>query len=148
MKFFAYFTNHLWMRADDGLVATTFAPCVVKTRINGVAVAVETDTAYPFKDEVRFTVRPERPVRFSLRLRQPTWNGNGWRVETREWKNGDTLTLSFAPRVLRKTTDNGDSYWQRGPLVYALPVRAERHATKEYPIPGFADWDYAPAADA
>jgi DUF1680 family protein len=146
IKFFTYFTNHLWMRENTGLVAVAYAPNVIETTVNGVRVTVETETA---ADDVRLTIHPVQPVRFSLRLRIPGWESNeGWRVITQEWKAGDTVKLSFAPKVVRKTAGNGEVYWQRGPLVYALPIPSQRNPTKQYSVPGFADWDYTPTGDA
>jgi hypothetical protein len=147
LKFFPYFVSGLWLKEAGGasLVALAYAPNVVQTTLVGAPVAVESETAYPFEDEVRMTVRVGRPVTFSLRLRAPAWAGGmnvtapgaevrsepGWRVVTKEWQPGDTVTLSFAPDVVRKTAVDGSGvYWQRGPLVYALPIASERKQTK------------------
>ncbi|MCX6895359.1 MAG: glycoside hydrolase family 127 protein [Verrucomicrobia bacterium] len=164
-KFFPRLVSGLWMKDANGagLVAAAYAPNVVRTKINSADVTVECDTAYPFEDEVRMTVRVDKPAKFSLRLRVPSWTGgvsvtapgaevrseNGWRVVTKEWKSGDKLTLAFTPEIVRKTAVDGSGvYWQRGPLVYTLPLAAERKQTKTYSVAGFADWDYTPTASA
>lgn len=165
LKFFPYLVAGLWMKEADGsgLVAVAYAPSAVRTQLGGAAVTVETDTLYPFDDEVRMTVRAEAPARFSLRLRAPVWPGamtvdapgaevraeDGWRVVTKEWRTGDSVTLRFAPEIARKTpATGGGAYWQRGPLVYVLPIAPQRTKTKEYPVAGFADWDVTPAPGA
>lgn len=165
LKFFPYLVAGLWMKEADGsgLVAVAYAPSAVRTQLGGAAVTVETDTLYPFDDEVRMTVRAEAPARFSLRLRAPVWPGamtvdapgaevraeDGWRVVTKEWRTGDRVTLRFAPEIARKTpATGGGAYWQRGPLVYVLPIAPQRTKTKEYPVAGFADWDVTPAPGA
>lgn len=162
LKFFPYFVNQLWMRSADGLVAVSYAPNELVTTVSGVKVHVVTDTVYPFEDVVRMTIAPEKPVRFTLRLRIPSWAGhtkvdadganasdeNAWRVLTKEWKAGDRVTVSFAPEIERKTMPNGDVYWKRGPLVYALPIPSERKTLRTYGVEGFADYEYTPKAGA
>ena len=164
LKFFPYFVNELWMKtaAGDGLVAVSYAPNELQTRINGVSVRIESDTSYPFEDEVRMTVTPEKPLACTLRLRIPGWAGvmtvvapgasvtetAGWRVLSKEWQAGDRIVLKFNPSVERKTMANGESYWQRGPLVYALPLAAACKQIKTYPVAGFGDYELAPQAGA
>ena len=164
-KFFPRLVSGFWMKDANGagLVAVVYAPNEVRTKISGADVTVESETTYPFEDEIRMTVRVEKPVKFSLRLRVPSWaigmsitapgaevrSENGWRVVTKEWKSGDKVTLAFTPEIVRKTTVNGSGvYWQRGPLVYSLPLASERKQRKTYSIAGFADWDYTPVANA
>jgi len=164
LKFFPYFTGALWMKtaSDDGLAAVDYAPNELDTKIKGVSVRIESETDYPFEDEVRMVVTPERPLQFSIRLRVPTWaggmdvvapgatvaDGGGWRVLTKEWKAGDRITISFKPAIGRETMADGEVYWKRGPLVYALPIPADRRSIKVYPVEGFADFDYTPKPGA
>jgi type II secretory pathway pseudopilin PulG len=144
--------------SGDGLVAVNYAPNELTTTINGVKVRIETDTVYPFEDEVRMTIAPERPVTFALRLRVPAWAGGwklaapaataadteGWHLLTKEWRSGDRVVISFCPDIERKTMANGEIYWQRGPLVFALPIASERRPVREYAVGGFADYEYTP----
>ncbi|MFA6564778.1 MAG: beta-L-arabinofuranosidase domain-containing protein [Verrucomicrobiia bacterium] len=164
LKFFPYFVNQLWMKtaSGDGLVAVSYAPNDLATTINGVKVRIATDTAYPFEDEVRMTVTPEKSVKFALRLRVPAWVGDtkveaagaseadadGWKVLTKEWRKGDRVVVSFNPGIERKAMANGEVYWKRGPLVYALPIPSERKASRNYAVEGFADYEYTPKPGA
>ena len=164
LKFFPYFVNELWMKtaAGDGLVAVSYAPNELTTKINSVNVRIQTETSYPFEDEVRMIVTPEKPLACSIRLRIPGWAGSmkiaapgasvtetaGWRVLTKEWQAGDRITLSFQPQLERKTMANGENYWQRGPLVYALPLAAECKQIKRYPVAGFGDFELTPPSGA
>ncbi len=165
VKFFPYLTGGLWMKEADGsgLVATGYLPNRVETKIHDQTVAVDTATSYPFEDRVDMTVQVEKPARFSIRLREPSWaedmkveapgaeekKEKGWRILSKEWKSGDKISVSFAPEVVRKTAVNGGGvYWQRGPVVFSLPLAFERRETKQYPVPGFADWDYTPVSGA
>jgi uncharacterized protein len=164
LKFFPYFVNELWMKtmASDGLVAVSYAPNQLRTSIRGVKVRIESETGYPFEDVVQIAISPEQPVTFGLHLRIPGWassvsvtatgaspiDRDGWRVLTKEWKAGDLITISFKPAIERKTMANGEVYWKRGPLVYAVPIAAERRQIKSYAVAGFADYEYTPKAGA
>jgi DUF1680 family protein len=162
LKFFPYFVNELWMKTagGNGLVAVNYAPNDLRTNINGVNVQIQSETSYPFEDEVRMTVKPDKPVSCTIRLRIPGWAGSmnvtapgakmvddgNWRVLTKEWKAGDRITISFNPVIERKTMANGEVYWKRGPLVYALPIASEKKSIKTYPVAGFSDYEYTPGS--
>ena len=164
LKFFPYFVNALWMKtaAGDGLVAVNYAPNDLTTMLKGVRVRIRSETMYPFEDEVRFTITPEKPIVCDIRLRVPGWAGRmkvespgarivedgEWQIVTSEWKAGDRITISFQPAIERKVMAQGEVYWQRGPLVYALPIAAGRRSIKSYPVAGFADYEYTPQAGA
>ena len=133
------FVSHLWGQPDGGLAALAYAPCVVETDVGGVPVTIQEETGYPFRDDVRFVVRPEaRPLRFALHLRVPAWAAGegtctvagegpatlapGWHVIERDWRPGDVVTLHLpaAPERLRRPS--GGVSIRRGPLVYCYGV--------------------------
>ena len=133
------FAAHLWLRAaDGGIVAAAYAPSRLATAVAGVPVTVELETDYPFRAQLRFTVRAARPVAFPLRLRVPAWAtgatlavagrrtpvtaADGWHTITREWAGETvvTLTVPMTPRLLPRP--GGAVALARGPLVYALKL--------------------------
>ncbi len=69
------FVSHLWMKTADnaGLAAIAYAPCRVRTKVADTPVTIDVKTHYPFRDVVTITVATDRPTRFPLRLRIPTW---------------------------------------------------------------------------
>jgi hypothetical protein len=73
---------------------------------------------------------------------------NGWRVLTKEWKADDRITVSFKPDIERRKMANGEVYWKRGPLVYALPIPSDIKQIKTYSVPGFGDYEYTPKTGA
>lgn len=164
LEFFPYFTDGLWMKTADGngLVAANYAPNELRTTVKDVKFQIVSDTAYPFEDEIRMTVTPEKPVVCSIFLRIPAWAGsmnveasgataaddNGWRVLTKEWKAGDRITISFNPAVELKKMANGEAYLKRGSLVFSLPIPSEKKQIKTYSVPGFGDYEYTPKAGA
>ena len=165
-----YFAQHLWMATlDNGLAAVLYAPNVVTARVaGGTTVQIETKTRYPFEEELRAVVRPEKPVEFPIYLRIPGWcrdasvTVNGRRVLdgieggryvrlVRTWKEGDTIELVLPMRIRVHTwhrNQNAVSVY-RGPLAFALRIE-ERYVraggTERWPAwevhPGSA-WNYA-----
>ena len=161
------FAAHLWMAtADGGVAAAAYAPSRLKTEVGGTPVEIELETAYPFGEELRFTVRAEHPVSFPLLLRVPTW-ADGATVEVdgakgavdavdgfhrveRRWE-GTTeleLRLPMTPQLVQRPRDAVSVV--RGPLVYALAVEEDwRRVDEDAPhrqLP-HGDWEvYAKAA--
>ena len=133
------FTAHLWMKTpDEGLVAAAWAPCRVRTRVRDVPVTIVVDTHYPFREEIKVTVAPERDVRFPLLLRVPAWAegavirvanepearmtpGTLHRIE-RQWSGITELTLRFPMRPIVSRRYNDAIAVERGPLVYSLQI--------------------------
>lgn len=128
----------LWMATPDrGLAAVTYAPNEVRTMVgDDVPLTIVEDTEYPFRGVVSLRITPERPVRFPLSLRVPSWaRGATVRVQDdraqaveagrfhqveRLWQPGDVvvLTMPLEPRVTRWHRDSVAI--ERGPLVFAL----------------------------
>jgi DUF1680 family protein len=67
-------TSSLWMAIHSGgLVAVAYAPSRVRTKVNGVDIAVDEETDYPFNGNVQFTIHSSRSVPFTLLMRVPVW---------------------------------------------------------------------------
>lgn len=156
------YVQAMWMKpAAGGLAATLYAPNTLETELDGVAVAVETKTAYPFDETLELEVKPAKPLKFPLRLRVPEWcaqprialNGeaaaarfsdDGFATLDREWRPGDVVSLRFPMAAKAETArdynDGGKPYCSVsfGPLLFAhgLPELDENT-----PAPGArADW--------
>ena len=145
------YVQWMWMKpAEGGVAAVLYGPNTLKTELMGMALAIETKTAYPFEEMIEMSVQPEKPLRFPLRLRIPEWcakpeimlNGvpceimpahAGFAVLDREWKTGDLVTLRFpmVPKVeaMRDYNQGGKPYCSLtlGPLLfaYAIPEKDE-----------------------
>jgi DUF1680 family protein len=110
--------------------------------LGGQMVELIQRTAYPWKEKVSITVRPEGSARFNLALRIPGWcRGAGLKLNgrqvpirttkgyvgiTREWNRNDKVELLLPmpverieahPRVRQNA---GRIALQRGPVVYCL----------------------------
>jgi len=119
-RFIPNYVMHMWMSTpDSGVAALLYGPSQVSVKAgHGVPVEITSRTAYPFDENMEFTVNPQGPVEFPLYLRVPAWCAapnlrvNGHKVEAavntkgflkvaRRWKKGDRveLTLPMATRV-------------------------------------------------
>lgn len=113
---------HMWMATPDkGLAATLYGPCAVTTKTGeGIPVELVCETNYPFEEEIRIAVEPERASQFPLYFRVPQWcaqpqvkigqsfeplrpDTKGFAKITRGWDTGDRLTLRFPmpPQVVQ-----------------------------------------------
>lgn len=127
-----------FMQDGEKVSAFIYMPCRLKTEINGKEIEIEEKTAYPFDNEIKFTVKAKRSTKFTLVLRKPEWainvkatiNGketdakfkNGiWEI-TREYADGDEVTVRFYDEVKFIENAKGISV-KKGCLLYALPIK-------------------------
>jgi hypothetical protein len=108
---------------------------------NGQKVTIVEKTRYPFEEEIEFTIKSAKPVRFPLYLRVPGWCKNpnlainsaassvkadprSYFMIDRTWTNGDKVNLNLPMEItLRKWTKNKNSVSvDRGPLTYSLKI--------------------------
>lgn len=167
----------MWMRAENnGLAAVLYGPSTVSATAgrDNQPVEIVQSTHYPFDEEIHFTIKASKPVEFPLSLRIPGWcraprltlNGSpldvtptskGFVVLDRTFRPGETITLTLPMRpALSRWPQNGVGI-ERGPLVYALPIRARwaskvipRYSTEEFPCweaTPESDWNYGLAVD-
>jgi hypothetical protein len=163
---------NLWMATpDQGLAAVVYGPSEVATTVRGgVAVRIEEETGYPFRDTVSLIVRPERAATFPLALRIPAWatgaivtvsgapvngvrTGEFLRIE-REWRAGDRVELRFPMAIRVSNWYNNSIAVERGPLVYSLRVGESWHKLKQtgpasdWEIYPTSPWNYGLVVDA
>jgi hypothetical protein len=132
-------------------------------------VEIIQETDYPFSENVRITVRPERhPATFTVRLRVPEWckgalvkiNGQGvpvqardsWIDLTRSWGVNDVVSLTLPMEVRVKIDKDGLAVVERGPLVYSLPVEGRRIEVDQWGsfeklVTSESKWNYALVLD-
>jgi len=134
--------GYVYSQAKDEVYVHLYAAGSARLDVDGRRVAIEQETDYPWKEDVRLVVRAGEPTAFSLALRIPGWcrgarlavNGKAVRVEPkkgyakikRTWKNGDRVDLRLPMPVERIEAhpsvrhDCGRVALQRGPVVYCL----------------------------
>jgi uncharacterized protein len=155
---------------QDGLVATAYAPCEVRTTVRGTPVHVIEETDYPFQGSVRLIVNPSTPLNFPLQLRIPVWaagatitvNGHAepspkpgtFASIERAWKPADHVEIDFhmQPRVARGF--NNSISIARGPLVFSYGIGEswvklrDRGMTADWQVFPTSPWNYALKVDA
>jgi uncharacterized protein len=151
--------------AQDGLVATAYAPCEVNTFLRETQVQVVEETDYPFRGTVRFTISPASPLSFPMEFRIPAWAAGAMilvngevapapapssfaRIE-RTWHSGDHVEITFPmkPRISRWF--NNSMAIERGPLVFSYGVGESwvklrtRGMTADWQVYPTTPWNYA-----
>ncbi len=112
--------DNIYFKGDRTLYVNLFIPSQVSWKVEDKAVEVEQSTSFPESDTTTLTVKPEKPVKFSLKVRVPGWtegasvsvNGTKqnvecrpgtWAVVDRTWNSGDRvevhlpMKLAFVP---------------------------------------------------
>ena len=139
-RFMPNFVHRSWMQEGEILAVFTYTPCEINVKIGENPVRVEEVTEYPFENTVRLKIHTQRPISFTLALREPSWatatqmslNGNkinstftdGICKLTRVYCDGDEIVLSFTDEIKLIENAKGISV-KKGPLLYALPVEEE-----------------------
>lgn len=155
------YVSHLWMGTrDGGLMAMSYAPCEVKTRLGRADVRLRVVTDYPFSDQVDILVWTSEPARFPIDLRIPGWakgatltvnQGKAKRVEggrfhrvTERWAGESRvrITLPMPLRVEPRFNQSVSIY--RGPVLLSLKVKEEWRKLRERGPT--ADWEVYPAS--
>ncbi len=164
------FVSSLWCATNDGgLSAVSYAPCTVKTRLQGVATKLSVSGNYPFSQDVEIEVAVKHPVEFPLYLRIPFWvsqpmiflpDGEIMQVRAgetacirRKWRTGDRLRLELPtqPRV-KKHWHHQSVTVEYGPLLMALQPEEkwEKLTGGEFPdwkVTTEDEWGFAIMAD-
>jgi len=134
--------SYLYTAGDDMLAVHLYAGSETALRLAGTEVRLRVETGYPWDGTVSAALSMDRPARFALALRIPSWcerhrlqiNGeaadapvrDGYQWIDREWHPGDRISLQFEmpavavrcdPRVRQNV---GRVAVMRGPVVYCL----------------------------
>ncbi len=160
------FATHLWMRcAGEGIALMAYAPSTARFQVKGIPVAVTLETDYPFREVFRLIVKAEKPVRFPLLLRIPSWAegaampssgageqkavpGTFHRIE-REWQGSSELSWRFPMKARVTRRYNEALSLERGPLVYSLKIEeswTRVHADQPHRELPHGDFEVRPAS--
>jgi len=146
---------------DKGLAIITYGPMEIETLVAGNRpIKIIEETNYPFEERIKLNLTLSQATTFQLVLRIPTWSGNPtiklngkplkgvaagamFKID-REWKSGDQLELNFPMTVATTSQVNNSVSVERGPIVYALEIKAENKIIKKHPVTGFVDYEVYP----
>ncbi len=134
-------TAYLTTRLDgtDALAVNTFESSRATVELGGATVKVEQQSAFPHNGSSVLTIKPGKPAKFAMHMREPDWaapvtlrvNGSpantslrdGWvTLPARDWKDGDRLEVRFSlgASVLAGSHGNtGRAALRWGPFVLA-----------------------------
>jgi DUF1680 family protein len=101
---------------------TLYVNLFIASELNWNGVTLRQQTRFPEEDKVRFTVRCDKPVRFTLKLRQPAWCDKIQTAYTRTWNNGDTIEVRLPMKLRFEPLPHSDGKIvaaMYGPMVLA-----------------------------
>jgi len=129
------FASHQWLLSrDDGLYASSYAPCQVRYRLAGASVRLNVESDYPAQGNVRITVNLDQSAAFPMHLRIPVWAEGATAAiageiipaqrgtiltVNREWHDGDVLLLTLPMTAERTVCYHQAACVCRGPLRFS-----------------------------
>jgi DUF1680 family protein len=141
-RFLGSLGEYAYLLDGDELSVELYVGGSVRTIVDGSAVELAQETAYPWDETVEFGVAAEAPVEMALRLRIPGWcrdptvrvNGEAVLPDVRDghaelrrtWTDGDEVELRLPMPVTRVeahpevTAVAGRVALERGPVVYCF----------------------------
>jgi DUF1680 family protein len=151
------YTQQMWMKDDNALLATTLGPCELNTVLNDNNISIQEITNYPFENEVRFVINVSKPASFILKIRRPSWTRaihvsadyteeNNFIVIKQQWNKQSEVTLRFEAVPQTFEAKQNEIYFMYGPLVLAHGIEATKQITKRYAIAGLEELAYEPTA--
>lgn len=153
----------MWSLKGSTVTARMYGPSEYSGEIDGKAFSITQKTTYPFDLKITFEVKTVAPI--TLRLRVPGWcKGSGGAVKggkaallrgNKDDGNfmsfaleGDAeITVEFIADIAQRE-NRGGVYFERGPLVYSLGMKGERHTSGDADFPAYEmyaneKWNYA-----
>ncbi|MFF5382340.1 beta-L-arabinofuranosidase domain-containing protein [Pedobacter suwonensis] len=156
-----YVKNSVVATPEKGLAVITYGPMEIETVVaENKKIKITEETNYPFGEQIRLNLGLAAPVSFPLILRIPAWSLkpsvklNGVMLKgvkagemftiSRKWENKDQLELNFPMEIITSKQVNNSVSVERGPIVYALEIKAENRVTKTHAVAGFTDYEIHP----
>lgn len=160
-----------FFKTEKGIASCVLSPSVVETEINGVKVVCELVTEYPFRGTLKYIIKTDSSVEFSLFIRIPSFAKSaeidktetkcGEFVEiSREW-NGTSeieVNLDFETEIVSRPENM--VCVRRGALIYSIPIKEKWEKVeyikdgveRKYPYCDYyiyprSKWNYALAND-
>jgi len=128
---------NIFKRTQNGFAAVLLLPASVSFSYDGAVINCECETDYPFSGEVKYTISVSEPKAFAFSVRIPQFakkaEVNGSLVQTgqyytieKTWSGRETVVikLDFEAELVKRPS--GMYCLVRGPLLYALPVKARK----------------------
>lgn len=155
--------ERLYAVSGADLYVVLYAASSAELEVADTKVGVVQDTDYPLSGSVKISFAPQKPSRFAVHLRIPSWckeprldapeksgtrkqaPGSDEYVIEREWKTGDVITLELpmAPRRIhadsKVSADVGRVAVARGPIVYGFEAADNGGSARNLALPPAAE---------
>jgi DUF1680 family protein len=139
----------------SGLYVSQYMPSRLRFTHNGTSIELTQETRYPAEDTTRLTLRPERPIAFTLYLRIPAWAAraasitiNGKPSVTtqsgtyaalhRIWRAGDRIELTIPQDFRTEPIDDlhpNIVALMRGPIQYVALSPTQKLSEERLKLP-------------
>lgn len=156
------FALSAFMYDERGIISAVPVPSLLETTWKGVPVSIELQTEYPFENRLVYKIKAEKPVKFSFRVRIPSFAENitvdgaaavkrDVLVFDREWKD-NTVEIAFDTEPRLNKRPHGLYNVSCGSLVFSLPVEYSAEK-REYTDNGierkfpYCDYELKPVSD-
>ena len=160
-----------FFKTEKGIASCVLLPSAVETEINGVKVVCELVTEYPFRGTLKYIIKTDSSVEFSLFIRIPSFAKSAEIDKTeakcgefaeisREWdgKTEIEVNLDFETEIVSRPEDM--VCIRRGALIYSIPIKEKWEKVeytkdgveRKYPYCDYyiypqSKWNYALAND-
>ncbi|MEL7835083.1 glycoside hydrolase family 127 protein [Fodinibius sp. Rm-B-1B1-1] len=148
--------RYIYMHGEDELYVNLFIPSELNWQEQGISLRQE--TAFPESEKSTFTVSTESPHKFVMKVRRPSWAGdgftifvNGEKVEVsqqpsnyiaieRTWKDGDKIEVQLPMKTRTEPLSGDDSKiaFMHGPILLAgivgeeVPIQGQYAGSEQY----------------
>lgn len=115
----------IYFKGERSLHVNLYIPSQVSWKVGDTAVQVEQLTDYPVSDTTTLTLRPEQPVKFSLKFRVPQWSDRAWASV-----NGEKQKIECRPgtwAAVERTWNVGDKVEIHLPMKLAFAPVDRQH---------------------
>ena len=140
MRTLAALTGYFYAVRDDSLFVNFYAQSEGAATVAGTKVKLTQTTDYPWQGGVRLAVAPEKPVKFTLRVRIPGW-AQGRPVPSDLYAYDDKMPASWSAKIGRQEFNGPVEHgflvltreWHSGDVLeldFGLPVRTVRGNAK------------------
>ena len=155
------------MESGAGLAVNLLVPCAARVERDGKLLQVRVRSSYPFRDGAVLEVSAQEEMECEISVRIPGFvqkalvdgkeaePGRFFSIK-RKWKGSVQIPVELKMEGRLIDRPHGAKAYVRGPLVYALPVRAKTRAVEytrdgverkapycDYEMLPDSDWNYA-----
>lgn len=161
------FLKNAFLVDRNKVYAAVYMPAEVMVQLNGNKIRIKSETQYPFKGDVNFTLHMDCMNSFKFYLRIPSWckkfdvslnsekvdyiRDGSWVIIDKDFNENDKIQILFdMPVEVKDGWYNNSVSVERGPLVFALKIKEKWCKLKrglsnfpDYEIYPESEWNYA-----